>query len=332
VERAENLARLVQVTMELLLDAASTGTGTMENHWSPLLVATAMEGLFAELYTNPQPSDVWRFITTDPRNPDSVSACIRLARENARTVSDQISEEMWAELNELYHFAGSKGAPEEFECSPQAFFEKIIQSCRLFDGITSATLPRNEGWYFMELGRYLERADKISRFVDINSHSPQLENNHALDSIRWSTILRSCSAFATCRRQFGGEVTLENVLELLLFSTDFPRSVRFCLRRVDETLHKISYTPTGQYSNPAEKLTGSLLAKLNFTSVPDVLAQGLHDYIDDLQLNLNSAGQAIFETYVLLPQEVNRLAVRHAGLEDARFFELHHQQQQQQQQ
>jgi len=326
MERVENLARLVQVSMELLLDAAVTGNRSIKHYWSPVLAATEMEEDFATLYPNPQPGDIATFLTTDERNPGSIYSCIKQARENARTVRDQISDEMWAELNELFHFICSKPAQSLFQRSPQAFYEKIIQSALLFDGITSATLPRNEGWYFLQLGRVLERADKTSRFLDIKTHTLETDSNDALDSIQWSTILRSCSAFATFRRAFGGQVNMEQVVELLLFSTDFPRSVRFCVRHTDELLHHISGTSTGQYSNNAEKLTGSLLARLNFSSSADVMQRGLHESIDELQVSLNAIGQGIFDHYVHLPKEGNTLFIRHTGLTPD-VFQLQQQQQ-----
>lgn len=329
VERAENLARLMLVQTELLLDAATVGDA-LESTWSPVLTATAMEEAFAEHFPNPQPGDVTGFITLDERNPGSIWSCVSEARENARTVRDQISEAMWAGLNDMFLFFGSKSARTLLERSPQAFYERVIQTSLLFDGITAATLPRTEGWHFIQLGRYLERADKTSRFVDITSHVPEAERNEALSTIRLGTILRSCSAFATARRLFGGELTIDHVIELLIFSTEFPRSVRFCVRNADELLHKISATPTGQYSNEAEKVLGSLLAKLNFSGVQDVLARGLHEYIDDLQVMLNTAGEAIFNAYVHVPQEVNRMVMRHPGFNEAGYFNQQQQQQQQQ--
>jgi uncharacterized alpha-E superfamily protein len=334
VERAENLARLVLVQTELLLDAATVGDG-VEYAWSPVLHATAMEDLFYKLYPNPTAEDVTAFLTLDGRNPGSIWSCVREARENARTVRDQISEAMWASLNDMFLFFGSKSAQALLARSPQAFFERVIQTSLLFDGITSATLPRSEGWHFIQLGRYMERADKTSRFLDISSHVPESDNTAALDTIRWGSILRSCSAFATARRLFGGELSIEQVIELLVFSTEFPRSIRFCVRRADELLHRISGTPTGEYSNEAERVLGSLLAKLNFSSVEEVIERGLHNYMDDLQIMLNQAGQAVFDNYVLMPQEVNRLAMGNSGFDDDGYFSQHQyelQQQQQQQQ
>ncbi len=329
MERAENLARLMLVSTEMLLDSSALGRRARGEYWMPVLVATAMEGAFAELYPRPGASDVARFFALDARNPDSILSCVRQARENARTVRDQISDEMWTELNALHLFVGSGEGREMHERSPQAFYEKVIQSSLLFDGITMATLSRTEGWQFLQLGRYLERADKTSRFLDIRRQT--VEELDALQQIQGSTILRACSAAAAFRRIYGTDFGDANILEFLLLSIEFPRSVRFCVRAVDDVLHQISGTPTGQYSNGAEKVTGALLAKLNFAGVQEVLDRGVHSYIDDLQTALNAAGQEIFEKYVLMPREANRLA-RVPGFDASGYQALVERQQQQQQQ
>lgn len=329
IERAENVARLMQVSVELLLDSVAFGSKKADEYWSPVLAATAMEGAFRLIYPNPKPGDISHFLTLDERNPDSILSCVREARENARTIRDQITDEMWSEINALYLLVSSSGGAEMLERTPQSFFEKIIHSSLLFDGITTATLSRSEGWNFIQLGRFLERADKTSRFLDIKSQSIS-ETDHAVDSLQWGTILRACSASASYRRESGSEVTLQKILDLLLFGVEFPRSVRFCVRMVDEMLHAITGTPTGRYSNQCEKKTGALLAKLNFADPEDVLSYGLHQYIDELQIALNETGQAIFETYVLLPQESTRISPASLSFSPLEF-ELRQQQQQQQQ-
>jgi uncharacterized alpha-E superfamily protein len=280
------------------------------------------------LYPNPKPGDSSRFLTLDERNPDSILSCVREARENARTVRDQISDEMWAELNQLYLLVGSARGAALLETTPQAFFEKIIQSSLLFDGITSATLSRTEGWNFLQLGRFLERADKTSRFLDIKTQTPPNQADSAFEALEWGTILRACSAQASYRRVNGTEFTLERVLDLLLFSTEFPRSVRFCVRMADEMLHHISGTPTGRYSNRCEKLAGALLAQLNFSGPSDVLDRGLHSYIDDLQVALNDTGQAVFESYIILPEDTLRINQRMVSV-DPEGYSLQRVQQQQ---
>jgi uncharacterized alpha-E superfamily protein len=333
IERAENLARLMQVSVELLLDGAFAGRTRApgsDEYWLPVLAATAMEGTFQLLYPQPQPGDVPHFLTLDEQNPDSILSCLREARENARTARDQITDEMWTELNYIYLFVSSEAGADLLENSPQSFFEKIIESALRFDGITSATLARTEGWQFLQLGRYLERADKTSRFLDIKTQTADAAEG-AVESLQWGTILRACSAQTSYRRTHGTEFTLERVLDMLLFSTEFPRSVRFCVREADEMLHHISGTATGQYSNKCEKLAGSLLARLNFSGTSDVLKRGLHEYIDDLQVALNETGQAIFETYVYLPQDTSRPQVLLPAW-DPLGFHLQKQQEQQQQQ
>jgi uncharacterized alpha-E superfamily protein len=327
IERAENIARLMQVSVELLLDGGGSSARKSGDYWSPVLAATAMEGAFHLLYPDPQPGDSSYFLTLDERNPDSIRSCIREARENARTARDQISDEMWSELNQLYLLIDSDRGAALLEATPQAFFEKIIQSSLLFGGITSATLSRTEGWHFLQLGKFLERADKTSRFLDIKAQTVDPSDTD-LEALEWGTILRACSAQASYRRVNGTEFSAERVLDLLLFSTDFPRSVRFCVRMADEMLHNITGTSTGRYSNRCEKLAGALLARLNFAAASDVLDRGLHDYIDDLQVALNETAQAIFETYVLIPQDTTQNIIRPATFD---LLGYHYQNQQQQQ-
>ena len=329
IERAENLARLVRVSEEMLLDDESLGRGSAQEYWTPVLAATAMEATFRTLYPQPRQGDAARFLTLDPRNPDSILSCIRAARENARSVRDKISDEMWAEINALHMLMTSGEGAELLSRSPHSFYEKIITSSMLFDGITEATLTRDEGWNFLQLGRLLERADMTSRFLDIRSQS--VTTDSALESLQWGAVLRACSAHASYRRQHGGEISVEKIVDLLLFSNEFPRSVRHCLRRADEVLHDISGTPTGRYSNPCEKVTGALLARLSFAGPSEVMARGLHAYIDELQLQLNAAGQGVFETYVLLPGEVDRHFPRNGRQDSLSDWQREQQQQQQQQ-
>lgn len=328
IERAENLARLVRVSEEMLLDDESLGRGSAQEYWTPVLAATAMEQTFRTLYPHPRQGDAARFLTLDPRNPDSILSCIRAARENARSVRDKISDEMWTEINALHMLVTSAEGAELLARSPHTFYEKIITSSMLFDGITEATLTRDEGWNFLQLGRLLERADMTSRFLDIRSQSATADS--ALESLQWGAVLRACSAHASYRRQHGGEISVERIVDLLLFSNEFPRSVRHCLRRADEVLHDISGTPTGRYSNPCEKITGALLARLSFAGPSEVMARGLHAYIDELQVQLNAAGQGVFETYVLLPGEVDRHFPRHGRQDSLSDWQREQQQQQQQ--
>lgn len=327
LERAENLARLVDVNRHDALEtgaaldtAESLNGNTGGDHWQPLIHSTGTEEAFhLARAAEGESLEVADFIAFSKNNPDSIRQCIAIARENARMVRDQISEEMWLELNRIHLYMQSSRAEAHWQRQPETLYREVIKFSLLFQGLTDATIEHDEGWQFVQLGKFIERADKTSRILDILTHFDSPGRNEL------SSVLRSCSGFAGFRAEFRGEVTLRNVIHFILFSSSFPRSVRFCLRRIDQILHAISGAPVGTFSNEAERLTGSTLARFNFAAVDTIVQSGLHAYIDDLQKQLNDIGQQVFETYVLLPQEIRNIG-RPNGLA------LHWQYQQQQQQ
>jgi len=287
IERADNLARLVMAHQNELLDATSASRG--EHAWHPLLEVTSMGDENSD-------EDVVTYMVSSRSNPDSVINCVFLARENARAVRDQISEEMWLELNALW--LDLKQVPENDRDHQNRICELTVRSSLLFRGVVNTSLPRTDVWAFVQLGEYLERADKTSRIVDLPSFLPAHETAAA-----WNTMLRACSASAEYRQRFGGEVDAATASTLLLFSTTFPRSVRFCVRSIDALLHQISGTDEGEYLNEAERATGALLARLNFSGVEEIGALGLHDYVDSLQVDLNRIGFEIQQRYFLLRKD-----------------------------
>lgn len=287
IERADNLARLVTAHQNELLDATSNLTG--EHEWHPLLEVTA---------TGDENSseDVVTYMVSSKDNPDSVLNCVFMARENARAVRDQISEEMWIELNALW--LDLKQVSESDIDRHGRICEMTARSSLVFRGIENISLPRTDVWAFVQLGEYIERADKTSRIVDLPHFLPSHEAAPA-----WNTMLRACSASAEYRHRFGGEVDATSASTLLLFSNTFPRSVRFCVRRIDELLRQISDTDEGDYLNEAERATGALLARLNFSGVEEIGSLGLHEYVDSLQLDLNRIGYEISQRYFLLRRD-----------------------------
>lgn len=287
IERADNLARLVTAHQNELLDATSALTG--EHEWHPLLEVTSMGDENSD-------EDVITYMVSSKGNPDSVVNCVTQARENARAVRDQISEEMWLELNALW--LDLKQIPETALDRHSRICELTVRSSLLFRGIVNTSLPRTDVWAFVQLGEYIERADKTSRIVDLPHFLPAHEAAPA-----WNTMLRACSATAEYRHCFGGEVDAASASTLLLFSTTFPRSVRFCVRRIDALLHQISDTREGEYLNEAERATGALLARLNFSGVEEIGTMGLHEYVDSLQIDLNRIGYEISQRYFLLRRD-----------------------------
>ena len=324
VERAENLARLVDVSHHASLDYYASEVG--QEHGKRLINATdcladyelACEEAGEEL-------DVNAFIMYSVHNPNSVVQCINHARENARMVRDQLSESVWLELNRIHLSLKEMDLPGVWNEEPQELLQEIIRFSLLFQGLTYATNLHDEGWDFVELGRFLERADKSSRVLDVLTFQ---ENPTRADI---ASVLNSCSGFSAYYHQFKGQISMDNVIMFLLASPKFPRSVRFCLRQVDELLHSISGVPTGQFSNEAERITGKLLAQLNFMSQEDIQRVGLHDYIDQIQIDLNLIGQHIFENFVRLPAELDDVnLIRQPGKSFQQQWQRQWEQQQQQ--
>lgn len=292
LERAENLARLVEVNRYDSLDRASGDV------WQPLLYATSMESVYAESGED----DVGTFATFSEKNPDSIRQCVAQARENARMVRDQISEELWRELNRFHLFIASNKAIDLWHNQPESFHRRTIEFCMLLLGLINATVLHDEGWHFMQIGKCLERADKTTRVLDMLAFQGEP------DRTKLASALKSCSAFNAFQSEYRSGITLDNAMSFLLFSQSFPRSVRFSLQQLDQHLHAISGTTAGTFTNEAERLTGSALAQLNFSSISNVLQVGYHNYIDSLQKQFNDIGQQVFETYILLPLEIRSLS------------------------
>jgi uncharacterized alpha-E superfamily protein len=215
-------------------------------------------------------------------------------------VRDQISTEMWEEMNRMYLFVRSKQARRLWKTDPYDFYKQIKDGSHLFQGLTDSVYPHNEGWEFIQIGRFLERADKTARILDVKYHIllPSLRDlGGAVDAVQWSAILRSCSAQEAYHQVYVDSVSPWKVAEFLILSEDFPRSIRFCCQRVDDALRKISETPDQEFSNTAEKFSGRLFSTLNYSSIDDIFASGLHEYLEQIQKDLNRIGEAIFQTY-----------------------------------
>jgi len=305
VERAENTARLVDVNLQLMLNLRNLNDETLAGHWGPIVQSTGDEERFFQLYPRTTGQNVAEFFVFQAANPNSILSAIGLARENARTVRDQITVELWEALNRLYLFLHGPAARRLWDDNPHDFFHEVRNGSLLLQGMADATVVRNEGWLFMQAGRFLERADKTSRMLDVRHTSLVPSDGPAVtsqaDVLSWSAMLRSCSAWDAYKAMHGAEVRPELVAEFLMLSEDFPRSVRFCLQQVNAALRRISGVAEGRFSNEAEKLAGRLHAELQFSAAADIFKPDLHTHIDQFQARLNAIGEALFQTYIFQP-------------------------------
>jgi uncharacterized alpha-E superfamily protein len=302
IERAENVARILDVNLQLLLDFRSLDEEGMRNHWMPIVQAAGDQEAFIAQQQRATASAVAEFMVFRQENPNSIVASIGQARENARMVRDQITIETWEELNRLYLFVQSPAARRMWLDHPTDFFHEIKSSSLQLIGLSHATHLNNEGWWFSQAGRFIERADKTSRILDIRYHTLPArglpKTITQTEALEWSAILRSCSAWDAFKSIYGAEVNPRNVAELLLLNGDFPRSARFCVDRLNEALRCISGVSERHFSNEAEKLAGRLVAELQFSTIEEIFEGGLHDYLDRLQSKLNAIGHALFHAYI----------------------------------
>lgn len=298
VERAENYSRFVDVNFNLMLDLPPD----VEEQWEPLIIATADNKLFYEHFQEPSRENIIFFMTFDSRNPNSILSTLQYARENARTIRETISREMWEQLNALYwkvKEAASQSKHWEMRHF-QDFYEEIKLGCQTFYGIIESTISRNEGWHFARLGRMLERADKTTRFLDVKYFTllPDVGAvGSPLDLLLWSSVLKSVSAYNMYRQRYRN-MSPAHIVEFLILEKNFPRSVMHSLKRAELSLYEISGGFIGNsYTNKAERVLSKLRSEIEFMTIEDIFSTGLHEFLDSFQSKNNAVGAAIFETY-----------------------------------
>ena len=301
MERAENVARFVDVNLHLMLDLPAE----TEQQWEPLVNITGDRAMFKEHFGEFSRENVIQFLTFDPDYPNSILGCCHRARENARSVREVISSEMWIQINRLY-LRVRNAAYGEFDLMhmPHEFFQSVKLAGHTFEGVMDATMSHGEPWHFGRLGRFLERADKTSRILDMKYFILLPDVSYVgspYDSIQWAALLRSASALEMYRKRHG-RIVPNMVVEFLLLDDTFPRAVRYCVRRAEESLRAISGSAPGSYRNAAEQRLGRLRAALDFASTSEIMSRGLHEFLDDLQAELNTVGNEIRDaTFALVP-------------------------------
>jgi uncharacterized alpha-E superfamily protein len=307
VERAENYARFISVNFNLSLDLPPD----VPEQWEPLVIATADDEPFRQYYEDSSRENVVNFMTFDDRNPNSILNNLYNARENARSIRESISKEMWEHINQFYWKVKEASEAKEYDLNRMAtFFSEIKMGSQLFFGIVDSTITRGEGWHFGRVGRFLERADKTSRCVDVKYFQDrELPAEDAagspLDILHWSAVLKSASAYNMFRQQYNA-ITPSNIVEFLLLDKKFPRSVMYCIRQAETSLYEISGSPIGVINNQAERKIGKLRSELEFIDVQEIFDFGLHPYIDRFQVKNNEIASEVYYTFFALKPVENQ--------------------------
>jgi len=300
IERAENTVRLVDVTLQTLLESEFARDDIGYSHWKPLLASLGDQDLFESQYSERDSQKVTEFLSFSKANPSSVFSCIASARENARMIRDQISSEMWETINKMYLYLKNTDANKVCSELKFEFFEKIKEYSILFQGIAESTFPHQLGYEFIMCGRQIERADKTCRILDTKRFMRTLSTDmsDSLDDAQLAALLRGCSALEAYHRIFVSDIEEANVHSFLLLSRDFPRSVLFCVSELQKSMHAISKCPTHQYSNEAERFTGLLLSQLSYANEADLQGDGATKMIEEVEEGLAKIAVALSERYM----------------------------------
>jgi uncharacterized alpha-E superfamily protein len=283
MERAENLARILDVNETFSRDSRGG------QNWLSIVQLNADEARFFEKHPLATADAVLRFYVIEMENPTSIGASVRNARENARTLRPLISTEMWTQINMFYNRMRGLTPADLAPGGLTKLFASIKESCQTHTGITEGTFFRDQGWFFYQLGRYIERADQTTRLVDIKYHL-LLPNNQdigsAVDVSQWNSLLRSAAGYHAFRRIHSSGITPARVAGFLLFNQRFPRSVSLCVREVDQLLTEVKSRYVLRSGNDAAEQVDELRAMLTSHTIETILATGLHEFIDLLQLRL----------------------------------------------
>lgn len=300
IERAENTVRLVDVMLQSLLESEHAQQDIGYGHWSPLLISLGDQEIFEKHYSVHDSHNVTEFLIFSKENASSVYSSIAAARENARMIRDQISSEMWESINKIYLYL--KITDTESVCRDLnfEFFERIKEFSILFQGITESTFPHQLGYEFITCGRQIERADKTCRILDTKRHMKTLsdEESDSLDDAQWAALLRGCSALEAYHRVFVDDIDEANVRNYLMLSRDFPRSVLFCVERLQAAMHAISQCPPTHYSNEAERLTGMLISRLKYSTNQDLEGDNATELIHDVEEALSKIAIELSQRYM----------------------------------
>jgi uncharacterized alpha-E superfamily protein len=283
IERAENLARILDVNETFSRDSRGG------QNWRSIVQLNSDEERFFAGNDEASVHSIVNFYVIDGDNPTSIVSAIRYARENARTLRPLISTEMWVQLNVFYNRLAELGPADLVPGNLAALFAIIKEACQTHTGITEGTFFRDQGWYFYQIGRYIERADQTTRLLDIKYHLllPNLSDvGSPVDVSQWNALLRSAAGYHAYRRLHAARTTPARVAGFMLLNAAFPRSVHHCVREVGRLLAAVKSRHGLRGGNDAAEELDRLQVLLGTVDISAILRSGLHEFLDSIQRQL----------------------------------------------
>jgi uncharacterized alpha-E superfamily protein len=304
VERAEHVSRLLLINSNLLMDVGDLAPNLQQRHWGGVLMVMRLfeDDLPSATSYLPVEQRIRQFMTFEPSNPSSLLSCLTRARENARAIRENISAEMWENVNGLYWSITADDAKQRFDESPEDFLRSIMTGSMLFQGLTDQTLAHDQPWLFTQVAKYLERVDVTARVIETKFEilrSAEVTLETALRNIHWMAVLRSCCSIEAYRRSHTGELDPMRVASFLILHRTFPRSIRFCVDRAWEAVSAIRTQAHPTTIDPAERVLGRLNAQLEYAEMNEVLEDGLPAYLQNIQIQVAEAAWELQHAYFM---------------------------------
>jgi uncharacterized alpha-E superfamily protein len=298
IERAENMARVLDVTynMSLVPNAAESESAL----WEPALQIAGNIEVFEARYDEYTAANVIHYLAMDEDNPSSIFNDLRSARENARAVRVALSAETWENINALWLEFGQFFGANLAESRLSAFCDWVKSRSHLFRGVSFGTMLRDDAFRFVRLGTFIERADNTARLLDVKYHlllPDEEEIGGAVDYYEWSAVLRSVSAFQAYQKVFSDTIEPWRVAELLVLRDDMPRSLHACFDEITPILEQLS----GRRNSECRRIAGELHARLHYGRMDEIFQEGLHEFLEDFVTCNNNLGVEIQRSFLNAP-------------------------------
>jgi uncharacterized alpha-E superfamily protein len=300
VERAENTARLLDVTFHGRLEPGTFELAGASNTWQALITTLGLAGRYNELYPEITEPGVIDFLTVSRLNSSSIVSSLVSARENARGCRDQLSSETWVAINRLHHATIGRNFHLIMADGLYDFCDLIRQGAQTFHGTAENTSLHDEGWHWMRCGVLIERADMVTRIVDSKYHllmpSPD-EVGGQIDRYQWGAMLRSVSGYEAFRRSHPGGIEGAEVVGFMLLHRQFPRSLRACIEALRTTLDMATEGAEPRLRNPAMREVTALQNRLQFETQESLIGAGLHESLFATQQTMAAISRAVSEAF-----------------------------------
>jgi uncharacterized alpha-E superfamily protein len=295
LERAENTVRQLDVTMGLMLDTSDTSA---ETRWRRMMTAL---GKVSGMEWNGDMDAMASRLVFDSLNPASVTFCVNGARENARQVREEISSEQWQRLNRLYHQMHSPHAQAQFRTSINDFLASIIDGIHLFKGVSDTTMIHGQGWQFIRLGRYLERAYATATLLEV--YQPELFEEQEADNsgyhyLELVGLLRCCTSFEAYCQVYTADLSPARILEFLLLNRDFPHAIRYCVDGIRHAIESIQRTGGRRPPDELTAVIGRLHAMLGYTNIGEILGGDTAAFLHNIREQSMRVHELIYRYYV----------------------------------